>query len=85
MVPPDNIKNFFGEHAEFEHAGIAVKSISDAAKDAEITEDPIQKVKVAFIDINTVSVAVYLVVFEDICRGINTINIDPITTVRSGD
>jgi len=52
MRPPDNIKNFFGEHAEFEHAGIAVRSIAETAADAEITEDPVQKVKVAFININ---------------------------------
>jgi len=52
MIPPENAINFFGEHAEFEHAGIAVTSISDAAKNAEKTEDPIQRVNVAFIYIN---------------------------------
>ncbi len=52
MVPSDNVKNFFGEDAEFEHAGIAVRSISDAAKGTEGTDDPIQRVKVAFIYVN---------------------------------
>lgn len=52
MAPSDNIKNFFGEGAEFEHAGIAVRSIKDAAEGLEITEDPIQKVNVAFMKIN---------------------------------
>lgn len=52
MTPSDNMKNFFGEDASFEHAGIAVRSISAAAGDAEITEDPIQKVRVAFMNIN---------------------------------
>ncbi len=52
MVSPENVINFFGEHAEFEHAGIAVRSISDAVKGVEKTEDPIQRVNVAFIYIN---------------------------------
>ncbi len=52
MVSSDNVKKFFGEHAEFEHAGIAVRSISDAVHGAEKTEDPVQRVNVAFIYIN---------------------------------
>jgi len=52
MVPSDHVKYFFGENAEFEHAGIAVRSINDAAQGLEITEDPIQKVRVAFLEIN---------------------------------
>lgn len=52
MVQPDNVKNFFGEHAVFEHAGIAVRSISDAAQGVQKTEDPVQRVNVAFISIN---------------------------------
>ena len=52
MVQPDNVKIFFGEHAEFEHAGIAVRSISDMVEGLATTEDPIQRVKVAFIHIN---------------------------------
>lgn len=51
-----NIMNFFGDGAEFEHAGIAVRSISDAVKDAEKTEDPIQRVRVAFIYLNNVKI-----------------------------
>ena len=52
MVPPENVINFFGEYAEFEHAGIAVRSISNAVHNAEKTEDPIQRVNVAFISVN---------------------------------
>jgi methylmalonyl-CoA/ethylmalonyl-CoA epimerase len=52
MVSSDNVKNFFGEHAEFEHAGIAVRSISNAVKGVEKIEDPIQMVNVAFIYVN---------------------------------
>lgn len=52
MIPADNIYNFFGENALFEHAGIAVRSINDAASGLEITEDPVQKVKVAFINVH---------------------------------
>lgn len=56
MVPSDNFKNFFGEHARFEHAGIAVRSIADTAEGLEITEDNVQKVKVAFMHINNFKV-----------------------------
>ena len=52
MVPSDNVNFFFGEHAEFEHAGIAVRSISDAVKGVEKIQDPIQRVNVAFIHLN---------------------------------
>jgi methylmalonyl-CoA/ethylmalonyl-CoA epimerase len=52
MDSSHNIMDFFGEDAEFEHAGIAVRSISDAVKGVEKTEDPIQRVNVAFIYIN---------------------------------
>ncbi len=56
MVSSDNVKSFFGEHAEFEHAGIAVRSISNAVEGIEITEDPIQRVKVAFMFINDLKI-----------------------------
>ena len=56
MVPSDNVNNFFGDDAEFEHAGIAVRSISDAVKGTKKTEDPIQKVKVAFMHINNIKI-----------------------------
>ncbi len=52
MTSSNNVKNFFGENAAFEHAGIAVRSIHDTAQGLEITEDPIQKVRVAFLNIN---------------------------------
>lgn len=56
MVPSDNINNFFGDDAEFEHAGIAVRSIRDAVSGLEITEDPIQRVNVAFVHINNLRI-----------------------------
>jgi len=56
MVTSNHTKNFFGEHAEFEHAGIAVRSIAKAAPGVEITADPIQKVSVAFIHVNNIKV-----------------------------
>ena len=52
MDSSHNSINFFGEDAEFEHAGIAVRSINDSVKGVEKTEDPIQRVNVAFIHIN---------------------------------
>ncbi len=48
----DHNMNFFGEDAEFDHAGIAVRSINRIASGLEIIEDPLQKVHVAFIDLN---------------------------------
>jgi methylmalonyl-CoA/ethylmalonyl-CoA epimerase len=52
MDPSNNIVNFFGEDAEFEHAGIAVRSINDSVDGTEKTEDPIQRVNVAFMYLN---------------------------------
>ena len=52
MDTPENIMNYFGEGAEFEHAGIAVRSIDDAVRGARKTEDPVQRVNIAFIHIN---------------------------------
>ena len=45
---------FFGENAEFDHIGIAVRSIDKNVKAVDIIADPIQKVRVAFIKINDV-------------------------------
>lgn len=56
MDPSYNIMNFFGDDAEFEHAGIAVRSIHDSLKGAEKTEDPIQRVNVAFIYLNNMKI-----------------------------
>jgi hypothetical protein len=50
------IKNFFGEDAQFEHVGIAVKSIRNEFQDMMITEDPLHKVNVAFIYIHDIKV-----------------------------
>jgi hypothetical protein len=56
MNNPETVKHFFGEGARFEHVGIAVRSISSELKDAEITEDPVHKVNVAFIYIEDIKV-----------------------------
>ena len=44
--------NFFGENARSHHIGLAVHSIKDMVPDAEIFHDPIQKVKVAFVNLH---------------------------------
>lgn len=46
----------FGASARFHHLGIAVKSIRSAAPDLVPVLDPIQKVSVAFLEINGFSV-----------------------------
>ena len=56
MISLNKARNFFGEHAEFDHAGIAVRSISDTAEGVEKTEDPNQRVNVAFMYINDLKV-----------------------------
>ena len=48
--------DFFGKDAEFDHAGIAVKSIDDVLRNVQKTKDPIQKVSVAMIRINNFKV-----------------------------
>jgi len=45
-------KEFFGQDACFDHVGIAVRSIDDAVTGAQAIVDPVQKVAVAFININ---------------------------------
>lgn len=45
-------KQPFGPTATLHHVGLVVKSITAAWPDAEIFEDPLQKVKVAFVFIN---------------------------------
>ena len=52
----DHAMKLFGEDAEFDHAGIAVRSIDGVASGLEIIEDPLQKVLVAFIDLNGLKV-----------------------------
>ncbi len=42
--------DFFGPGAKAHHVGLAVESITALVPDAEITHDPVQKVKVAFVD-----------------------------------
>jgi methylmalonyl-CoA/ethylmalonyl-CoA epimerase len=43
--------NFFGERAEFDHIGVAVNAIDPALLCVK-TEDPVQRVRVAFITVN---------------------------------
>jgi methylmalonyl-CoA/ethylmalonyl-CoA epimerase len=45
------IVNFFGDGAEFDHVGVAVKAIDPAVAGTKI-EDPVQRVRVAFITVN---------------------------------
>lgn len=55
MLLQDNPEylNFFGEDTEFDHVGIAVRSIKDnIANSSEICSDPVQNVKVAFAYMN---------------------------------
>ncbi len=44
--------NFFGSDAKLEHIGIAVKSIQKVEPNIKSIADHVQKVKVAFININ---------------------------------
>jgi len=48
--------NLFGEGVEFEHIGMVVECLEKAAGEAEHYYDPIQKVKVAFVDLHGVEV-----------------------------
>ena len=56
MNHPETVKHFFGEGARFEHLGLAVRSLADEVKDAEITEDSERKVNVAFVYIDDIKV-----------------------------
>lgn len=55
----------FGEGAQFEHAGIAVRSIAKAAPGARIIEDRVQKVRIAFASINGLQVELLEPLGED--------------------
>jgi methylmalonyl-CoA/ethylmalonyl-CoA epimerase len=46
--------NLFGEDATLRHIGVAVRSIDAAAPGAEKTLDPLQNVRVAFVELNGV-------------------------------
>ena len=48
--------DFFGPGARFHHAGIVVKSIEEAFLNVEKTNDPIQKVSVAFFSLNGLNI-----------------------------
>lgn len=48
--------DFFGPGAKFHHVGIAVRSIESNCSSCQKTEDPIQRVSVAFITINGLDV-----------------------------
>ena len=47
-----NESNFFGNNSQFDHVGIAVKTMAGIVNDSDKILDPIQKVRVAFININ---------------------------------
>lgn len=57
--------NFFGDGSVFDHAGIAVRSIEGAMGGLETIEDPVHKVRVAFITINGLKVELIEPVGED--------------------
>jgi methylmalonyl-CoA/ethylmalonyl-CoA epimerase len=44
--------NFFGEEARFDHIGFAVKSINKVYPNLPIIEDPLQKARIAFLEMN---------------------------------
>jgi len=48
------VLNFFGEDARLRHIGVAVRSIDEAAPGALKQLDPLQNVRVAFIELNGV-------------------------------
>jgi methylmalonyl-CoA/ethylmalonyl-CoA epimerase len=45
-------RSAFGPGATFHHVGLAVRSIEAVAPDLEVWEDPIQKVRVAFLTLD---------------------------------
>ena len=49
-------KNFLGKDAKFHHIGLAVNSILDIEPTVEKIYDPIQKVYIAFVNINGVKI-----------------------------
>ena len=49
----DNFK-FFGDTAEIDHVGVAVRSIDDTLENANKVTDPIQRVHVAFMKLHNV-------------------------------
>lgn len=51
-----NDLKFFGEDAEFDHVGIAVRSIDNILKNANKITDAVQKVKVTMISINNLKI-----------------------------
>jgi methylmalonyl-CoA/ethylmalonyl-CoA epimerase len=48
--------DFFGPEARFHHIGVAVPSITKAEPDVDAIADPIQKVGVAFLSVNGLTV-----------------------------
>lgn len=48
--------NFLGPEAEFEHIGLAVGKIEDVSAALKPIVDPIQKVKIAFLNLNGIKI-----------------------------
>ena len=44
--------DFFGKDASFHHVGLVVENITNIVSDAQIITDPIQKVRLAFVNLN---------------------------------
>jgi len=65
-VPVDSVaQNPFGEGAAFHHVGLGVNSIESLSSESTPVEDPIQKVRVAFIVLNGTTIELIEPVGED--------------------
>jgi len=59
------VKKPFGEHAKLHHVGLVVASISKSAPECEIFEDPVQKVRVAFTQVQNLTLELVEPLGED--------------------
>lgn len=59
------VQNPFGEGAKFHHVGLGVSAIEKLSPESTPVEDPIQKVRVAFIELNGMIVELLEPVGED--------------------
>jgi methylmalonyl-CoA/ethylmalonyl-CoA epimerase len=71
-VVDTKLLNAFGDGAAFHHVGIGVGSIEKVSPDAVVSEDPIQKVKVAFVELNGATIELVEPLGDDspVCRSI---------------
>lgn len=65
--------NVFGDGAAFHHVGVGVGSIERVSPDAVVFDDPIQKVKVAFVELNGATMELVEPLGDDspVCRSIS--------------